>query len=93
MAIQFQFPLWYAVNVRTEREHQVLNASHIFVSFMRNIFIINFGTKFQYSRKRRQDEEEKQSDKAAIRGLVLTYCPTMHSVQQRKLKLLMPVLF
>ena len=34
----------------------------------------------------------KQSDKAAIRDLVLTICPTMHSVQQRKLKLLMPVL-
>ena len=48
-------------------------------------------TKFPYSRKRRQDEEEKQSDKAAIRDLMLTFCPTMCSVQQRKLKLLMPV--
>ena len=44
-------------------------------------------TKFPYSRKRRQDEEEKQSDKAAIRDLMLTFCPTMCSVQQRKLKL------
>ena len=39
----------------------------------------------------RQDEEGKQSDKTAIRDLVLTFCPTMRSVQQRKLKLLLPV--
>ena len=32
-------------------------------------------TKFPYSRKRRQDGKGKQSDKAAIRDLVLTYCP------------------
>ena len=38
--------------------------------------LILFGTKFQYSRKRRQDEEGKQSDKAAIRHLMLTFCPT-----------------
>ena len=54
--------------------------------------LLLFGTKFQYSCKRRQDEEGKQSDKAAIRDLVLTFCPTMRSVQQRKLKLLMLVL-
>ena len=30
---------------------------------------------------------------AVIQDLVLTFCPTMHSVQQKKLKLLMPVLF
>ena len=29
---------------------------------------------------------------AVIQNLVLTFCPTMHSVQQKKLKLLMPVL-
>ena len=29
---------------------------------------------------------------AAIQDLVLTFCPTMHSVQQKKLKLLMLVL-
>jgi len=51
---------------------------------------ILFGSKFQYSRKRRQDEEGKQSDKAAIRDLVLI-CPTVRRIQQRKLKLLMPV--
>ena len=28
---------------------------------------------------------------AVIQDLVLTFCPTMHSVQQKKLKLLMPV--
>ena len=28
---------------------------------------------------------------AVIEDLVLTFCPTMHSVQQKKLKLLMPV--
>ena len=28
---------------------------------------------------------------AVIQDLVLTSCPTMHSVQQKKLKLLMPV--
>ena len=45
-----------------------LNGSHIFVSFTR--VFLSFGTKFQYSRKSRQDEEEKQSDKAArIRDL------------------------
>ena len=86
---EFQFPLWYAANLETESEHHVLNGSHIFVSFTRTLLL--FGTKFQYWRKRRQDEEEKQFDKAAIRDLVLTFCPTMCSVQQRKLKLLMPV--
>ena len=74
----------------TESEHQVLNDSHIFVSFTGILLL--FGTKFQYSCERRQDEEGKQSDQAAIRELVLTFCPTMHSVQQRKLKLLMLVL-
>ena len=29
----------------------------------------------------------------AIQDLVLTFCPTMHSVQQKKLKLLMPVYY
>ena len=28
---------------------------------------------------------------AVIQDLVLTFCPTMHSVQQKKLKLLMPL--
>ena len=73
----------------SESEHQVLNDSHIFVSFTGILLL--FGTKFQYSCKRRQDEEGKQSDEAAIRDLVLTFCPTMRSVQQRKLKLLMLV--
>ena len=82
--------MWYAPHLGTESEHQVLNGSHIFVFFTRTLIL--FGTKFQYSRKRRQDEEGKQSEKAAIRGLVLTFCPTMRSIQQRKLKLLMPVL-
>ena len=62
----------------------------ISVFFMRTLIL--FGTRFQYSRKRRQDEEGKQSEKAAIRDLLLTFCPTMRSIQQRKLKLLMPVL-
>ena len=78
-----------AVHCGPESEHQVLNDSHIFVSFMGILLL--FGTKFQYSCKRRQDEEGKQSDKASIRDLVLTFCPTMRSVQQRKLKLLMLV--
>ena len=87
---EFQFPLGYAAHLGTESERQVLNGSHIFVSFTR---ILLFGNMLQCSRKRRQDEEEKQkSDKAAIRDLVLTFCPSMRSVQQRKLKLLMPVL-
>ena len=46
--------------------------------------LLLFGTKFQYSCKRRQDEEGKQSCKAAIRDWMLTFCPTMHSVQQKK---------
>ena len=46
----------------------------------------------QYSHKRIQDEQGKQSDKAAIKDLVLTFCPTVRSVQQRKLRHLMPVL-
>ena len=82
--------MWYAAHLRTKGRHQVLNGSHIFVSFTQTLIL--FGTKFQYSRKRRQDEEGKQSEKAAIRDLVLTFCPTMRSIQQRKLKLLMPVL-
>ena len=85
---EFQFPLWCAAHLGTESEHQVLNGSHIFVSFTRILLL--FGTKFLYSRKTIPEEEGKQSDKAAIRDLVLTLCPTMRSVQQRKLKLLMP---
>ena len=82
------FPLWYAVHLETESEHQVLNGNHIFAYFTRILLL--FGIKFQYSHKRRQDEEGKQSDKAAIRDLVLAFCPTMHCVQQRKLKFLVP---
>ena len=55
---EFQFPLWYAVHLGTESEHQVLNSSHIFVSIKRVLLL--FGTNFQYSSKRRQDEEGKQ---------------------------------
>ena len=87
---EFQFLLLDAVHCGTESELQVLNDSHIFVSF--SGILLLFGTKFQYSHKRRRDAERKQSHKAAIRDLVLTFCPTMHSVQQRKLKLLMLVL-
>ena len=86
---EFLFLLWYAAHLRTENEHQVLNDSHNFISFTRILLLI--GPKFQYSRKRRQDEDGKQSDKAAIRDLVLPFCPTMHSVQQRTLQVLMPV--
>ena len=63
----------------------MLNSGIILVSF--TLVLLLFGTKSQYSRKRRQDVEEKQSDKAAIRDMVLTLCQTMHSIQQRKLKL------
>jgi len=87
---KFQFPLWYAVHLETGSEHRVLNGSPIFVSF--TWILLSFCSKFQYSLKRRQDEEGKQSDRAAIRDSVLTVCPTMHSIQQSKLKLLMPVL-
>ena len=86
---EIQFPLWYAAHLGTESEHQVLNGSHIFVSFMRVLLL--FGTKFQSSCKRREDEEGKLSNEAAMKDLVLTFCPTMRSVRQRKLKLLMPV--
>ena len=86
---EFRFLLLDTVHCGTESEHQVLNDSHTFVSFTGILLL--FGTKFQYSCKWRQDEEGKQSDKAAIRDLVLTFCPTMHSVQKRKLKLLMLV--
>ena len=75
---EFQFLLSDAVHCGTESEHQVLNGSHIFVSFTGILLL--FGAKFQYSRKRRQDEEGKQYNKAAIRDLVLTFCPTMRSV-------------
>ena len=71
--------------------HQGLNhdGSHILVSFTRILLL--FGSKFQYSRKRIQDEEGKQSDKATIRDLALTFRPTVRNVHQRKLELLMPV--
>ena len=72
---EIQFPLWYAVHLGTESEHQVLVA--ISVSFMR---VLLFGTKFQSSCKRREDEERKQSNEAAMKDLVLSFCPTMHSV-------------
>ena len=39
----------------TESEHQVLSGSHIFTQML-----VLFGTKFQYSRKRRQDDEGEQ---------------------------------
>ena len=55
------------------------------------MLVLLCGGKFQYSRERRQDEERKNADKAAIRDLVLTFFPITRSVQQRKLKLLMPV--
>ena len=80
---------WYlqtSVHLGTQREHQVLNGSHILTRIL-----LLFGAKFQYSRKRIQDEEGKQSDKACIRDLVLSICPTMRRVEQRKLKLLLPV--
>ena len=60
----------------------MLNGSHIFVSFTRILLL--FGTVFQYLRKRRQDEEGRQSDKARIRDFVHTFCPSMHSVQLPK---------
>ena len=84
----FQFSLWYAARFGTESEHQVLNGSHIFISFTRMWLL--FGTKFQYLHKRIEDEWGKQYDKPGIRDLVLTFCPTMR-LQQRKLRLLMPV--
>ena len=87
---ELQFPLWYAAHLGTESEHQVLNGSHTFVSFTQTLLL--FGTKFQCSHQMRQDEEGKKSDKAAIRDLVLTFCPTMSIIQKRKLKVLMPVL-
>ena len=46
---EFQFLLLDAVHCGTESEHQVLNDSHIFVSFTRISLL--FGTKFQYSCK------------------------------------------
>ena len=81
---EFQFLLLDAVQCGTESEHQVLNDSHIFVSFTEILLL--FGTKFQYSCKRRQDEEAKHADKVAIRDLVLTVYPTMRCGPQRKLK-------
>ena len=54
--------------------------------------LVLFGTKFQYSRKRRQDDEGEQSGKADIQQVVLTFCPTMRCCLQRKLELLMPEL-
>ena len=65
---EFQFPLWYAAHLGTESEHQVLNDSHIFVSFMQILLL--FGTKLQYSHKRRQDEEENNP----IRLPLETWC-------------------
>ena len=88
---EFQFPLLVAAHLGAESQHQVLNGSHIFVSFTRLLLL--FGTKFQHSHKRRQDEEGKESVKAAIRDLLLTFCPTMRSIHQGKLRLLMPALF
>ena len=44
----------------------------------------NFVPNNNYSRK-------GDKDMAVIQDLVLTFCPTMQSVQQKKLKLLMPV--
>ena len=52
---EFQFLLLDTVHCGTESEHQVLNDSHIFVSSTGILLL--FGTKFQYSCKRRQDEE------------------------------------
>ena len=73
----------------TESEHQALNGSHNLSSFLYTILVL-FGTKFKYSRKRRQDDEGKQSSKADIRQLVLTFCLAICCCLLRKLKLLMP---
>ena len=54
--------------------------------------LVLFSTKFQYSRKRRQDDEGKQSVEVGIQRLVLTFFLTMHCCLQRKEKGLMPVL-
>ena len=40
---EFRFPLGYAAHLGTETEHQVLNGSHIFVSFTRMVLLC--GTK------------------------------------------------
>ena len=61
-----------------------------YLLFFTQILVL-FGSKFKYSHKRRQDEEGKQSSKAGIRQLVLTFCPTICCCLQRKRKLLMPV--
>ena len=54
--------------------------------------LVLFSTKFQYSRKRRQDDEGKQSGEVGIQQLVLTFFLTMHCCLQRKERGLMPVL-
>ena len=37
---EFQFPLWYAGHLGTGSEHQVLNGSHIFVSFTEILLLL-----------------------------------------------------
>ena len=53
---EFQFPLWYAVHLGTESEHQVLNGSHIFVSITRVLLL--FGTNIRV----KGDEMKKENN-------------------------------
>ena len=54
--------------------------------------LVLFGTEFQYSRKRRQDEEGKQSGEAVF-STVGAHFPSHNALlPTEKLKLLMPVL-
>ena len=79
---EFQFNLGALWNIKWA---PILEWQSYLYFLYANILVL-FGSKFQYSRKRRQVKEGKPSHTAAIRELVLTFCPTMRCCLQRKLK-------
>ena len=54
--------------------------------------LVSFGTKFQYSFKKRQDEEGKQSGKAVFSTVGAHFLSHNALLPTEKLKLLIPVL-
>ena len=77
---EFQFPLLDAAHCETESEHQVSNGS------MMGLFLREYWTLVP-------NNNNIHGKETKIWLSFKTFCPTMHSVQQKKLKLFLPVLY
>ena len=74
LSLKFQFPLMDADTALWDRKWAPSFKWQSYLHFFTWILVL-FGTKFQYSHKRRQDDEGKQSSKADIRQLVTFSVP------------------